>query len=157
MSLAISAKKLEDMKLHARGNPKKIAEYKVAKHEYDQMCQRLFDGETYPNIGSPATDYVQRLEEEAKSGDSDSVMRYEIIKERRDMVDYSASGQETRDNRLISHDLRGKLTNGDKLTAADVRAASTLSRKISSIDNMVLYSTVKRTFEHQQESEQASE
>ncbi|EJL31784.1 hypothetical protein [Brevibacillus sp. BC25] len=153
MTLAISARKLEEMKLQSRGNPKKMAEYKVAKHEYDQMCQRLFDGETYPNVGSPAADYVQRLEEEALSGESDSVLRYEIIKERREMVDYSASGQEMRDIRLTSHDLRGKLANGEKLTAADVRAANTLSRKNSSIDNMVLYSTVKRTFEHQQESE----
>jgi hypothetical protein len=140
------------MKLEMRGNPQKIAQYNVAKRMYDDMIALYFN-EEFPFARLPSEDYVERLKERAKSGDTEDVMRYEIMKERRDMHEYEASGQDARDIRLLRQDLITKLTNGEKLSQGDIRAARELVLRIGSIDNQVLYSKIKRTYEQQQSGE----
>lgn len=152
MNLPVSARQLEKMKLEMRGNPQKIAQYNVTKRMYDDMIALYFN-EEFPFVRLPSEDYVERLKERAKSGDTEDVMRYEIMKELRDMHEYEASGQAARDIRLLRQDLITKLTNGEKLSQGDIRAARELVLRIGSIDNQVLYSKIKRTYEQQQSGE----
>ncbi len=152
MKLPISARQLEKMKLEARGNPQKIAEYSMAKQRYEDMIKQYFNDET-PFVSLPADWYLQQLEEKAKSGNPDDVMRYLILKERRDMHEYEASGQDARDIRQAKHELQTKLMSGEKLTQRDLRIARELALKISSVDNLVLYSKVKQAIEQQPEGQ----
>jgi hypothetical protein len=152
LKLPVSARQLEKMKLEMRGNPQKIAQYNVAKRMYDDMIELYFN-EEFPYAHTPSEDYVERLKERAKSGNTEDVMRYEIMKERRDMHEYEASGQDARDIRLLRQDLVTKLTNGEKLSQGDIRAARELVLRFGSIDNQVLYSRIKRTYEQQQTGE----
>ncbi|NSL51704.1 hypothetical protein [Calidifontibacillus erzurumensis] len=135
--------KLAEMKLMARGNPRKIAEYNLKEREYYDFIKQYFDDE-HKFVDSPNEFYIKEVEEKAKSGDEMDVMRYKILKDRFDYYQ-SFKGSKRIDNaREIRSKLQAKLQNGDKITKDDLTAAEKLARTYPGPDSLVLYSRIKR-------------
>ncbi|MFK4340798.1 MULTISPECIES: hypothetical protein [Paenibacillus] len=143
--LTVTAGKLEDMKLMARGNPQKIAEYMVRKREYDDTVDRYFKEQDngFNFVDLPSEEYVTKAEARAaETGDEADAMRAAIL---RDRAQYSASQKDVhKDWRRTYTDLTAKLANGDTITQRDLEDAEHLARQNSSLDNLVLYRKIKR-------------
>ncbi|MBE0335579.1 hypothetical protein [Paenibacillus sp. 23TSA30-6] len=143
--LTVTARKLEDMKLMARGNPQKIAEYVVRKREYDDTVDRYFK-EQYSGfnfVDLPSEEYVIKAEARAaETGDDADAMRAAIL---RDRIKYHESQKDVhKDWRRIREELTTKLANGDTITKRDIESVEHLTRQNSSVDNLALYTRVKR-------------
>lgn len=140
-----SLSKLQEMKLMARGNPRKIAEYNRKLSEYNDFIKQFFDDE-HKFIESPNEFYVKELEKKAESGDENDIMRYKILKDRFDYYQYTKR-QGYFDERESRSKLQAKLRNGDELTKEDLTAAEKLARTYPGPDALVLYSRIKREVE----------
>lgn len=143
--LIVTAGKLEDMKLMARGNPQKIAEYMVRKREYDVMVDRYFTEQDsgFNFVELPSEEYVIKAEAHAaETGDEADNMRATIL---RDRTKYHESQKDVhKDWRRTYTELTVKLANGDVITQKDLDDVERLTRQNSSVDNLALYARVKR-------------
>ncbi|WP_025026679.1 hypothetical protein [Caldalkalibacillus mannanilyticus] len=150
MKLPITVSKLEKMKLFARGNPQKIAEYTSANQKFMELITTYFDDE-YPYTLSPSELYLKKLEEEASTGDAQAIMRYELI---RDRVEYNnAKNNQSKNMGIIRQGLMDKLQNKEPLSNRDLRLAEEVARTYSNAESRVLYATIKKALESPSTSE----
>lgn len=144
MKLPITVSKLEKMKLFARGNPQKIAEYTRANQKFRDLITTYFDDE-YPYTLSPSDLYIKKLEDEAGTGDTQAIMRYALIKDR---VDYNdAKNNQSKNMGIIRQGLMDKLQNKEPLSNRDLRLAEEVARTYPNAESRVLYATIKKALE----------
>jgi hypothetical protein len=133
---------LDELKMMARGNPQKIAEYKVKQSEFEQLKAAHFNDE-HPFTNGFDEHHLEKLREFAEQNpeDESAQVRYALQKER-------FTVQETRktahiDIRIARSDLRNKLVSGEKFTKGDLELAEKLARQNSTPDNISMYSQIK--------------
>lgn len=133
---------LDELKMMARGNPQKIAEYKVKQSEFEQLTAAHFNDE-HPFSNSFDEHHLEKLREVAEQNpeDESAQVRYALQKER-------LTVQESRktahiDHRVARSELRSKLAAGEKFTKVDLEMAAKLARQISSPENIAMYSQIK--------------
>ncbi|WP_248928979.1 hypothetical protein [Paenibacillus hamazuiensis] len=149
--MMLTESKLEKLRIAAKasgGHPGKLAAYAAAKREFEALIDALFDEDT-PYVQSPSEQYLNHLARAAESGQEVDIARYELIKERRANMDARINGDDVRSYKGNVHQLREVLRKGDKITAAHVQAAAEAAVQNGSIDNHVLYATLKRQLEQQ--------
>lgn len=147
MKLGTSFAKLEEMKKLASGDLWKIAEYKQAQREYDDMVAEYFnveDGVKY--ISHPHEWYVLELEERAKTGTDRDIARAVILRDRYNT--HEADKLAYFDQRATQQELTARVSSGAKLTQKDVDAAHKHAKLNPSEENRVLYARIKREFEN---------
>ncbi|MGG3622850.1 hypothetical protein ABES25_04715 [Bacillus gobiensis] len=137
------AAKLEELKLMSGGNPEKIAKYVAEKHAYDSLVTTYFSDE-FPFAERPNEQYVVELGQKAEeTGDDDDKIRYAIMKDRYEHNESKrVNGRE--DNLRSSMLLRQRLSSGATLTNTDLRLSERLTRANPTVENMVIYSTVRQ-------------
>lgn len=149
--------KLREMEKLSKGNPVKIAQYSAAKREYDDTIAAMFPaGAPFEFVGSPNESYVKDAEAHAATtGDADDLSRAAILRDRYEAYEDDKTAH--MDLRTTATSLRAKLQNGEELTPKDVRDAWRLAKLNASIDNVALYSRIKREQENPSERPPAPE
>jgi hypothetical protein len=150
--LPVTLKKIKELEYEARrtGHPEKRAKFSNAKREYETLKSVLFD-EEFPYAESPSESFVEQLREAAESGEEVAIFRYQMMKERREMVERGIRGDDVKELRASEEELRRLLESGEAITAAHLESASRVAIDNGSIDNRVLYSTIKTRYQAQQE------
>ncbi|KGE20797.1 hypothetical protein [Paenibacillus wynnii] len=143
--------KLREMEKLSKGNPEKMARYASAKSDYDDTITAMFtEGALFEFVGCPNEGYVKDAEAHAATtGDADDLSRAAILRDRYEA--YEDDKTTFKDLRTTATSLRAKLQNGDELTPKDVRDAWRLAKLNASIDNVALYSRIKREQENPSE------
>ena len=133
---------LDEMKLMASGNPQKLAAYTIKRRELDEIKATHFN-EDFPFVNGFSQSYLDELKaySEANPEDESAQVRYQLQKER--FAVQEASRTAHIDKRLVKTDLMRKLQAGE-LVDADLKAAHRLAKTNSSLENMTLYSRIKR-------------
>lgn len=152
MRMPVTLKRIKELEYEARrtGHTEKRAAWSEAKREYERLKTALFDEET-PYADSPADDYVERLRIAAESGEEVAVMRYEMMRERREKIDRGIRWDDARELRAMTEELRRVLESGEKVMKKHVEAASRVAMDFGSTDNRVLYSAMKARYEAQKD------
>lgn len=146
MEIGISYSKLMDMEVLSKGDPRKIAEYTVAKKRYEDMVTEFFNEEDGVLFKSnPSLEYVLELEQRAVNGTDRDKARAIIIRDR-----YEANEKKKVqhiDFRTARNKLEEKLRVGSEITEQDIDEMYRITRHFPTPDSMVLYSKIKRAFE----------
>ncbi|WP_342438148.1 hypothetical protein NSS79_02475 [Paenibacillus sp. FSL L8-0436] len=143
--------KLREMEKLSKGNPAKMAQYIATKREYDDTIAAMFTQDApFEFVGHPNEGYVKDAEAHAATtGDADDISRAAILRDRYEAYEDDKTAH--LDLRTTATSLRAKLQNGDELTPKDVRDAWRLAKLNASIDNVALYSRIKREQENPSE------
>ncbi|MFC6652081.1 hypothetical protein ACFTAO_12720 [Paenibacillus rhizoplanae] len=143
--------KLREMEKLSKGNPANIAKFTAARKEYEETIAVLFPEDSPIRfVGSPDESYVADAEARAKeTGDAEDIARASLLRDRLNAYEQDATAHI--DLRTTATSLRAKLRNGDELTEKDVRDAWRLAKLNASIDNVSLYSQVKKAQENPSE------
>lgn len=156
MSKTMTATRLEQLRIEAKtsGNhPEKVAKYVAAKHAFDTLVDALFDEEN-PYLNTPSDRYLARLKAKAdETGTEVDTARYNLVKERWDIVDRRKRGEDVREHRDIVSELRQVLQSGAEITEDHIKAAGQVVVRNSSIDNLVLVSTLKQRRQAQKDGQ----
>lgn len=131
----------------ATGDPMKIAAAVTMKKQYEGNVAAFFNEESGVDfIPTPTAEDVDRFNAKAKeTGDADDIARAAIIADRFD----HAEGEKVAHlvTRATGAQLRTKLQSDEKITAGDVRKAHEYAKLNSSVENVALYSQIKRKHE----------
>lgn len=141
---------LSEMKLMSGGNPQKMAEYAIKKHEYEQLKASHFS-EEFPFVNTFSEGHLEELKTFAEDNPDDEAaqVRYALQKER---FAVQESGKTAHiDRRNVRSELRNKLAAGEPLTKDDLVAAEKLARLYSTPDNLVMYSQIKSQLNQESE------
>ncbi|WHY93757.1 hypothetical protein QNK12_09970 [Neobacillus cucumis] len=133
---------LDEIKMMARGNPQKIAEYKMKLAELEELKVAHFNDD-YPFVNGFNESHLEELRKfaEGNPDDESAQIRYELQKER-------FATQENRktahiDLRIARSELQSKLAAGERLSKSDLVMAEKLARQNTSPENMAMYSQIK--------------
>ncbi|MFB6362493.1 hypothetical protein ACFCP7_00345 [Paenibacillus elgii] len=151
--LPVSLKKIKELEYVARtGNMDKKQALAVAKAKYESMKVSHFNKE-FPYVEWPAQWYVDKLADHAKSGHSDAIIRYEMLKERREYMDRGIAGDDVKDFRENVQELHRIINSGVEITEDVFKVASHVALENSSPENLALYSAIKARRQAQKDGE----
>ncbi|WP_026677217.1 hypothetical protein [Fictibacillus gelatini] len=141
MDHLIHESELEQLKLRARGNPSKMAVYAEAKNEYQTQLSTHFN-EEFPFVHSFSDSHLDELRQFAEDNpeDESAQVRYAIQKDRFEAREADKTAHI--DRRLLREDLTRKVAAGD-VTKSDLEKAAELAKMNGSVENKVLYATIK--------------
>lgn len=133
---------LDEMKMMARGNPQKIAAYAAKKHELEGLKAAHFN-EEHPFVNGFRESHLEELKQFAADNpdDESAQIRYNLQRERFAVQESQKTAHI--DGRVAQMELRHKIREGEPLTKADLQIAEKLARRVSSAENIAMYSQVK--------------
>lgn len=149
-----SVSKLAEMKKNARGNPRKIAEYNIAKVDYDAVVSTYFDNDANPFVAAGSDEYLAQLATASESGEPADMMRFAIAKDSAAGQEFAMNGVHEKTVTTISK-VRGKLSEGQPISSADMTALESAVRQHSSPANVALFSQAKRAQSEVSDAESA--
>lgn len=131
----------------ATGNPERIAAAVAMKKQYEGNVAAFFNEESGVSfIPTPTAEDVDRFNAKAEeTGDADDLARAAIIADR--FAHFEGEKTAHLVTRATGVHLREKLQSGEKVTAGDVRKAHEFAKLNSTVENISLYSQLKRKHE----------
>ncbi|TLS53393.1 hypothetical protein FE782_03735 [Paenibacillus antri] len=140
---------LEKMKEEARisGDPRKHAQFHLARQEYLETRSQLFSGEDTPYLDAPNDEGIRMYEERAKSGEPDDELRYRIIKDRYDFYKNIKDGGTYRSGIEARKRLEEIARGGVEFTNAEIEELRRHVAKNPTAENLAHMAIAKRRLE----------
>ncbi|WP_019241353.1 MULTISPECIES: hypothetical protein [Bacillus] len=136
---------LNEMKMMARGNPQKLAEYTMKERHLELIKDEHFS-EEHPFIDGFLESHLQQLKDfaEANPDDESAQVRYNLQKERFAVRE----AEKTRhiDTRIMKSEINQKMQEGN-ITTSDLKKAEYLARTYGSLQDLARYAQIKRQLE----------
>lgn len=151
MELGTTLSQLEEMKVLAAGNPRKIADYALAKKRYEETVAEFFNEESGVKFyAHPTESYITELEAKAeKTGDPNDKARAAIMRDR--FAHYAKEKTQHIDWRISRERLHDLLGSGGKVTQKDIDEAYRVARHNPTPEMSSLYSRLKSVKQAQEE------
>jgi hypothetical protein len=134
---------LDELKMMARGNPAKLADFVSKRNELDQLKADHFN-EEHPFVNGFNESYLEELKQFAQDHpeNESAQIRYSLQKERFAVQENSKTAHI--DRRVALSELRQKLAVGE-VTKADLLTAEKIARANGTPENLAIYSQIKNS------------